>query len=55
MEEKEGTYPAFVGGIDVKNGEVDELEDKSNTVNGDHKNAVWMHKRQPIEHPKRTV
>jgi hypothetical protein len=42
-------------GIDIKDGKIDELENKANTIDGNNQEAVWMHKRHSIEYPKCTI
>ena len=41
--------------MDEENGQIDELESKSNRVNGDNKKAIGMNKGQSIEDPQQTV
>jgi hypothetical protein len=49
------TYPSFFFGIDIKDGKIDELENKTNTIDGNNQDAIWMHKRHSIEYPKCTI
>ena len=36
-------YSSFVGGIDIKYGKINELKHKSNAIDGDDVNTVWVH------------
>ena len=49
------TYPSFIGGIYIKNGDVEELQYEANTIDCLDEKAIWMYKWHSIKHPKRTV
>lgn len=49
------TYPVFTLSINEEDSKIRELQNKPNSINGDHKKAVWVNKWHAIQTPEQAV